>query len=34
LRAAGCRVESLDLAKPDLEDVFVQIMSARQEHST
>jgi ABC-2 type transport system ATP-binding protein len=31
LRGAGCRVEALDLAKPDLEDVFVQIMHGREE---
>jgi ABC-2 type transport system ATP-binding protein len=33
LRAAGCRIESLDIAKPDLEDVFVRIMSAREEQA-
>ena len=31
LRAAGCHVEAMDLARPDLEDVFVHIMSAREE---
>ncbi|MCX7893750.1 MAG: ABC transporter ATP-binding protein [Burkholderiales bacterium] len=27
LRGAGCRIEAIELAEPDLEDVFVRIMS-------
>jgi len=27
LRAAGCRIESLELVQPDLEEAFIQIMS-------
>ncbi|HEY6865069.1 MAG TPA: ABC transporter ATP-binding protein [Burkholderiales bacterium] len=28
LRAAGCRIEELELVQPDLEDVFVELMKA------
>jgi ABC-2 type transport system ATP-binding protein len=33
LRDAGCRVDTMDLAKPDLEDVFVRIMHDREERT-
>jgi ABC-2 type transport system ATP-binding protein len=31
LRDAGCHLEAIEVAKPDLEDVFVRIMSLREE---
>jgi hypothetical protein len=31
IRAAGCRIDDLEIGKPDLEEVFVRVMQGVQQ---
>jgi ABC-2 type transport system ATP-binding protein len=31
IRAAGCRIDDLEIGKPDLEEVFVRVMQGPQQ---
>ncbi|MCX7150446.1 MAG: ABC transporter ATP-binding protein, partial [Rhodocyclales bacterium] len=31
IRAAGCRIDDLEIGKPDLEEVFVRVMQGQQQ---
>jgi ABC-2 type transport system ATP-binding protein len=31
IRAAGCRIDDLEIGKPDLEEVFVRVMQGSQQ---
>ena len=31
IRAAGCRIDDLEIGKPDLEEVFIRVMQGQAE---
>jgi ABC-2 type transport system ATP-binding protein len=33
IRAAGCRIDDLEIGKPDLEEVFIRVMQGQAEAS-